>query len=254
MLLCSAPSTVICRYDHMPRVSYQPSEEQLRANATRAFLLFVGNFVFALAVLAATAIDVPKEVDQSLLLVFMSMEAFVLLIYIFTSGWDFFYRIADEIAGKGPNGDREWTASPLNRILPIWIVVAFNFVPVAYLIHMTGGPAASPYIAIPPTILLIGQLLKKGKAKRQRGLVIPVIRFFWLFLLIGLLFYCALVLWEVFAPADNGDLLTTIVAVVFTFGLYFMATWTNYFSLSRNFRDESSPSPPPEPAKEEKPS
>lgn len=229
----------------MRRFRYNPNAQQLKANATRAFLLFVGNFVFGLSVFAATwLLDVPKGVNKGLLPAFLIMEAVLVTVYMFTSGWDFFAKIADEIAGDSPNGEREWTAAPLNRFLPIWLVVAFNFVPIAYLIHMTGGPAASPYIAIPPTMLLIGQLLKKGTAERERGLVIPVIRFFWLFLLVGLLFYCALLLWEGLEPVANSDFRTTAVTVAFTFGLYFMATWTNYFSLSRNFRSDNSSSAP----------
>jgi hypothetical protein len=234
MLLSRGPS-------RLRSLKYEPTQQQLKANEARAFLLALGNFVFALAVLAATAINVPQGVDKGLLAIFLPIEICLILVYMFMCGWDLAARVADEIAGNGPNGAREWTPAPLNQLLPIWLVVAVNFMPVAYLIHMTGGPASSPYISLPPTMLLIGQLLKKGGAPRQRGLVLPVVRFFRVFLSIGLLFYCALFAWEALAPETNSDLRTTAVAVVITFGLYFVATWTNYFSLSRNFRDESPP-------------
>lgn len=221
----------------LPR--YRPTQQQLKANEARTFLLCTGNIVLCLTVFIAVGMDIPQDVDKGLRAYFLWMEVPLILAYLFMAGWDAIARVAEEIAGDTPNGNREWTPAPLNRLVPIWLVVELNFIPIAYLIHETGGPASSPYIAIPPTMLLIGQLLKKGGGENKRGLVFPVISYFWLFLLIGMLFYLGLILWEALTPTDHQDMNTTVATAIITFGLYFVATWTNYFSLSRNFRNEN---------------
>src|SRR6202021_550026 len=52
--------------------------------------------------------------------------------------------------------------------IPFWNIVTLNAVAIGYLVWQTGGPAKSPYTAIPTSLLVIGQQLRRIKMSPSR--------------------------------------------------------------------------------------
>jgi hypothetical protein len=206
--------------------SLHPSRSsRRRLDEDRTKALIIGNAL--LFIIFWCCVDVQQGQNRHLLRNFAIADIACVALYVgnafFSDGW-----IKRNMGGNDQERDK--------LFFPFWLVVTLNAVVIGYLVWQTGGPAKSPYTAIPTSMLVIGQQLRAIKAKpaAKRSLIRIVADAIWefrLYVFVAGAFYGALLyLQDTHSQPVTGA--PAGLAVGVAAALFFVSSMTNYITHS----------------------
>jgi hypothetical protein len=209
---------------HQPSPSDCSETHMRQHDEDRTKALVAGNLL--LLVIFSACIDLQHKQNPHLLRNFWVAELVCIGCYganaFFSDGW-----VARNVLSE---------QRPRERLfVRLWGVVTINAMAIGYLVWQTGGPSKSPYTAIPVSLLVVAQQLKKMKPVHSTSRAsVPrlVWNAFWefrLYVIIASTFYGSLIYLQATYPQEVTDAPYGL-AVGVAAALFFVSSMTNYIS------------------------